>query len=115
MGLSFMFQSFFLLFGCFTAFCYLDVLLPLKTGSFSVSHAEVWLLCTNAGTSDYSVDHLLINLSRPSGTAETDIFPEDIYFFENKLSMKRYERLASRVTCSMERKNLCRLKKLSSL
>ena len=64
-------KCFFLLFGCFTAFCYLDVLLPLKTGSFSISHTEVWLLCTNAGTSDYSVDHLLINLSRPSGTAET--------------------------------------------
>jgi len=36
------------------------ILVSPRTQSFST----VWLLCTNAGTSDYSVDHLLINLSR---------------------------------------------------
>lgn len=31
--------------------------------------AKVWLLCTNSGTDDFSVDHLLINFSRLGGPA----------------------------------------------
>lgn len=29
---------------------------------------EVWLLCTNAGTGDFSLDHLMISFSRPGTT-----------------------------------------------
>ena len=34
-----------------------------------LASAKVWLLCTNAGTDDFSVDHLLINFSRLGGPA----------------------------------------------